>query len=116
MQRHLDHFRDARLLLDDQLLLEGVEGYLGFREKSGHRKEWHGYFLVGSAVHLDPDLKYTLTLADGSSGTIRGSDLSACQAEGGDRHAVEFYVVGDFRGVGRRHHGLDHGAHRSLSH
>ena len=114
MQRHMDHFRDAKLFLDDDLLLEGFEGYIGFREKSGHRKEWHGYFLVEAAHHLDPSRKYTLVLGDGASATIRGSDLSACEINGGEKHAVEFYVVGDLRGAGRRHLGLAQGASRPL--
>ena len=115
MQRHMDHFRDAKLHRDDELILEGFEGYIGSREKSGRRKEWHGYFLVGAREHLDPELKYTLEFSDGSKATIRGSDISACEAEGGNLHAVEFYVVGDIRGGGRRLHGLEHGSHRPLA-
>ncbi|RUL89717.1 HAD family hydrolase [Tautonia sociabilis] len=115
MQRHMDHFRDAKLLLDNQPILEGFEGYIGSREKSGRRKEWHGYFLAEATVHLDPEQKYTLVLGDGTTAMIRGSDIAACEADGGTRHAVEFYVVGDLRGTGRRHHGLEHEARRPLS-
>lgn len=102
MQRHLDHFREATLWCDDRLMLEGVEGYLGYREKAGRRKEWHGYFLIGSEHHLNPEMRYTLTLSDGTSATIRGSDITACEADDGQRHAVEFYVIGEFRPTGRR--------------
>jgi hypothetical protein len=110
----MDHFRDAKLFQEDELILEGFEGYLGYREKSSHRKEWHGYFLVGAKVHLDPELKYTLELIDGSKATIRGSDIPAAEVQGGELHAVEFYVVGDFRGGTRRHHGLEHATRRPL--
>ena len=116
MQRHMDHFRDAKLYCDDQLLLEGVEGYLGYREKSGNRREWHGYFLVGASDHLNPEIKYTLILNDGSTATIRGADITACESEGGHRHAVEFYVIGDFRSASGKLGGQHHGGRRPLSH
>lgn len=115
MQRHMDHFREATLWCDDQLMLEGVEGYLGFRERPGRRKEWHGYFLVGAEHHLNPELRYTLTLSDGTSATIRGSDITACEADGGKRHAVEFYVIGEFRSTGGRLGSLLASSRRRLS-
>lgn len=114
MQRHMDHFRDAKLYREDELILDGFEGYIGSRDKPGHRKEWHGYFLVDAREHLDPELKYTLVLSDGSKATIRGSDITACEADGGEKHAVEFYVVGDIRGSSRRGHGLEHAGRRPL--
>ena len=102
MNRHMDHFRDARLMLDDRPIVEGFEGYIGCREKSGHRKEWHGYFLIDADEHLDPDLKYTLALADGSRAMIRASDIRDIDPAGSGDHAVEFYVIGDLRTAGRR--------------
>ncbi|QDV37239.1 hypothetical protein [Tautonia plasticadhaerens] len=114
MQRHLDHFRDAKLYREGELILEQFEGYIGCREKSGHRKEWHGYFLVSAREHLDPESKYTLELSDGSKATIRGSDISSCESDGGEKHAVEFYVVGDIRGGSRRSIGLEHSGRRPL--
>ena len=107
MNRHMDHFRDASLTLDDQPIVEGFEGYIGCREKSGHRKEWHGYFMIGAGEHLDPDQKYTLALADGSRATIRASDIRDLDESSDKEHAVEFYVIGDIRGAGRRRSCLD---------
>ena len=116
MQRHqMDHFRDAKLYRDEELVLEGFEGFISCREKSARRKEWHGYFLAPNCDHLDAESKYTLVLGDGSSATIRASDLSECEDKEADRHAVEFYVVGELRASGRRQHGLDLAGRRGSS-
>jgi len=115
MSRHMDHFRNARLYQDENLHVESIEGFMGCREKAGRRKEWHGYFLVDQSVHLEPTVKYSLVLDDGSTATIRACDLEKCEEQDKGRHAVEFYVVGELRAAGRRRHGLESSGRRPLS-
>jgi hypothetical protein len=116
-QSHMEHFRNARILQGETVLIEGLDGILSCREKSSHRREWHGYFETRQEIHLAPGVHYTLVLGDGRSAEINAGEIRGVDPTGVKMHVVEFYVVGDLHYQGRPHRvGLDReaGMRRSL--
>lgn len=109
---HMEHFRDGKLFEGERLVIEGLEGELAYREKSGGRKQWFGYFEVGSQTQIAAGSHYNLKLPDGRHAEINASDIRNSDVPGKATHAVEFYVVGEVRGQSRR--SLEHGTRRPL--
>lgn len=108
-RHHMDHIRGARLSRGDQVIYSDLELYLACHEKSNHRKHWHGYFLIPASDHLEEGVTYKLVLPDKREGDVNIGELKGCEASGGAFHAVDFHVVGEFHGGGRR--GLDSHKH-----
>jgi hypothetical protein len=101
-QHHpIEHFRGGKLIQGDQILIEGVEGELACREKSGGRKQWHGFVEVPNTVHIASGAHLKLVLGDGRTAEINAADIVGSEHPGRTTHAVEFYVVGDFHAQGR---------------
>jgi hypothetical protein len=106
----MEHFRDARLLDGETVVLEHVEGYLGAHIKAHGRKQWHGYFELANDQHVVSGAHYQLVLADGRLAEINAADIRGSDVPGRHTHVAEFYVVGDIRSQrrglreeGRRH-------------
>ncbi len=102
MNQHLEHFRGGKLLDDEATLVDGLEGHLTFRLKSGGRKEWHGYFELPADCHVEPGTHYRLVLADGRYADITSGDIDGTAGAGGKTHLAAFYVVGEVHAPGRR--------------
>ncbi len=102
-QSHMEHFRAARIVKDNQAVMENVDGILACREKSAGRKEWHGYFETTQAVPIEPGVHYELILADGRLAEVTAGEIRQADPTGVKMHVVEFYVIGDIRHRGSRH-------------
>ncbi|GIW86971.1 MAG: hypothetical protein KatS3mg108_1295 [Isosphaeraceae bacterium] len=114
---HIEHFRGAKILRGEEVLIENLDGILSCREKSSHRREWHGYFETQQQIRLESGVHYKLVLNDGRSAEINAGEIRGVDPTGAKMHVVEFYVVGDLHYQGRPHRmGLDReaGARRSL--
>lgn len=106
----MEHFRDGKLYKGDRLLLENLDGHLGYHLKSGGRKQWFGYFELKSEQHIAAGEHFTLLLADGRQADLNAADVPASDVPGRNVHVAEFYVVGEVRSARR---GLrDEGRHR----
>ena len=106
----MEHFREARLLDGETVVLERVEGYLGSHIKAHGRKQWHGYFELASDQHVTSGARYQLVFPDGRIAEINAADIRGSDVPGRHTHVAEFYVIGDIRGhrrglrdEGRRH-------------
>jgi hypothetical protein len=106
----MEHFRDAKLMDGERVVLQGVEGYLGAHIKAHGRKQWHGYFELTNDQHVESGAHYQLHLHDGRLAEINAADIRGSEVPGRQTHVVEFYVVGDVRHArrglrdeGRRH-------------
>lgn len=106
----MEHFRDARLLDGETLVLDRVEGYLGVHVKAHGRKQWHGYFELADDQHVAAGAHYQLQLADGRTAEINAADVPGSDVPGRRVHVAEFYVIGEIRNNrrglrddGRRH-------------
>ena len=102
----LEHFRGARLLDGDRVVLESVSGHLSSRQRSKTRTEWFGYFELGDEQHIPPGSHYQLTLQDGRHAEIFAEDLQHSDVPGQHIHVAMFYVVGEIGG--QRRIGLAH--------
>jgi hypothetical protein len=91
----MEHFRNAKLYSGDQVVMENVEGHLGFHSKSNGRKQWFGYFELHSNQHLEAGAHYKLELADGRVAELNASDVRNSEQRGTDIHVAEFYVIGE---------------------
>jgi hypothetical protein len=100
-QQSIEHFRGAKIFEGDRLIVENVEGELTFREKSGGRREWHGFIEVPNTVHIEGGAHLKLVLADHREAQINAADIRGSEVAGRMTHAVEFYVLGDLHGAGR---------------
>lgn len=98
---HIEHFRHAKVTQDARVIVEDVEGELTYREKSGGRREWHGFMEVPNSVHIEAGARLKLTFADGRDAEINAADIRGSEVPGRTTHAVEFYVVGDLHQPGR---------------
>jgi hypothetical protein len=109
----MEHFRGAKLMDAELVVLENVEGYLGAHIKAHGRKQWHGYFELDNNQHVEAGAHYQLVLSDGRQAEINAADIRGSEVPGRSTHVVEFYVVGDVRNTRR---GLrDAGRHHTLS-
>lgn len=97
----MEHFREARLMDGDLVVMESIEGHLGHHVKSGGRKQYFGYFELHSHQHIEAGAHYQLVLSDGRVAEINASDVRNSDVPGSDLHVAEFYVVGDIRAKGR---------------
>jgi hypothetical protein len=95
----MEHFRGAKVVAGEQTVLEGVEGHLAMREKSGGRKEWFGYLEVPNDRHIQAGARYRLELADGRQADVNAADIPGSEVPGKPTHPVEFYVCGEVRGA-----------------
>jgi hypothetical protein len=93
----MEHFRHAKVLEGEAVVLDDVEGHLGFHEKAHGRKQWHGYFELGPHQHLKAGSHYELQLADGRHAEINAADVPASERAGAATHIADFYVVGEVR-------------------
>lgn len=93
----MEHFRNARVVSGDSVVLDSVDGYLGFHVKAHGRKQWHGYFELTKDQHLEAGARYNLLLADGRLADINAADVRDSDTPGKQVHIAEFYVVGDVR-------------------
>ncbi len=93
----MEHFRHARVLEGEAVVLDDVEGHLGFHAKAGGRKQWHGYFELADHQHLRAGVRYDLQLADGRQAEINAADVPDSGRAGAASHIAHFYVVGEFR-------------------
>lgn len=93
----MEHFREGRLLKDEQVVIEKIDGHLGCHLKSQGRKQWFGYFELRSDQHVPAGSHYRLELADGRVAEINASDVQNSNVAGTDLHIAEFYVVGEVR-------------------
>lgn len=107
----MEHFRDARLMDGERVVMEHVEGHLGHHLKSGNRKQYFGYFELHSYQHIEAGAHYQLELTDGRIADINASDVRNSDVPGSDLHVAEFYVVGDLRKRGRSLRGNDSRPH-----
>jgi hypothetical protein len=105
----MEHFRDAKIQENGQVVLDHVEGYLGFHNKTHNRKQWHGYFELKKDQHVSAGIHLELQLADGRVAEINAAEVRDSDTPGRDIHIAEFYVIGDVR-MARR--GLRDGAQR----
>lgn len=97
----MEHFRHAKVLEGETVVLDDVEGHLGFHAKAGGRKQWHGYFELSRDQHLQVGVRYELVLADGRLAEINASDVPDSDRAGGATHMAHFYVVGELRNARR---------------
>ena len=100
-QHHIEHFRGARVYQGELVIVDNVEGELTYREKSGGRREWHGFIEVPNTIHIEGGAHLKLVLADHREAEINAADIRGSEVAGRTTHAVEFYVVGDLHGAGR---------------
>jgi hypothetical protein len=108
----MEHFRDAKLMDGERVVLAGVEGYLGAHVKAHGRKQWHGYFELTNDQHVEAGGHYQLHLGDGRVAEINAADIRGSEHPGRHTHVAEFYVIGELRNARR---GLkDAGRHHSL--
>ena len=61
----MEHFRDARLMKHEAVVLDQLDGHLGHHVKSGDRKQWFGYFELKNDQHIVAGEHYQLVLSDG---------------------------------------------------
>lgn len=92
----MEHFREARLLEGERVVMEGLDGHLGFHARSGGRKEWYGYFELPDSQHLEAGVHYDLILEDGRKAEIYAGDVQGSH-EPGKKHVTMFYVIGDIQ-------------------
>ena len=98
---HTEHFRGAKLMDGDRVVLESVDGHLSSRQRSKTRTEWFGYFELNDEQHIPPGSHYQLFLQDGRNAEIFAEDLQQSEVPGKHIHIAMFYVVGDLRGKRR---------------
>jgi hypothetical protein len=98
---HLEHFRGAKVYEGERVLLDNAEGELTYREKSGGRREWHGFIEVPNSIHIEAGAHLKLVLADRREAEINAADIRGSEIAGRATHAVEFYVAGDLHVPGR---------------
>jgi hypothetical protein len=86
----------GKLLADDgiKVLLDPVDGYLGWHPRPQGGKTYFGYFMIPpeKTKSLDEKAAYRLVLDDGRSGEIC-ADVRRCQQPG--TLVAEFHVVGN---------------------
>jgi hypothetical protein len=105
----MEHFREAKILENGQVVLDHVEGYLGFHAKPNGRKQWHGYVELKPDQHVSAGVHLELQMADGRVAEINAAEVRDSDTPGRNIHIAEFYVIGDVR-MARR--GLRDGAQR----
>ncbi len=111
-QTHMEHFRNAKVLEGETLIVDGLDGILAFREKSSNRREYHGYFETIKEVPLKSGIHYKLILDDGRSAEINAGEIRGIDPSGVKMHVVEFYVIGDLHYRGNPLRGIDREAGR----
>ncbi len=82
----MHHFR-GKLLDGDRTRLDPANVYIQFfhASASGPVPGWHGYILIPSDAGLEPGDTYTLTLADGRSGSLR---IDSLEPDAGKTRAI----------------------------
>ena len=110
----MEHFREARLLDGDRVVMEHLDGHLGHHVKAAGRKQYFGYFELHHHQHIEAGAHYQLELPDGRVAEINASDVRNSEQTGTDLHVAEFYVVGEIRGRRRGLH--DEVSRRPLAH
>jgi hypothetical protein len=94
----MEHFHGATLKDGDAVVLDGLEGFLGFHVRAQGRKQWYGYFELATAQHIAAETRYRLMLKDGRIADINASAVPHSDAAQKGKHIIEFYVSGDIRG------------------
>jgi hypothetical protein len=88
----------GKLLADDEdrVLVDSVDGYLGFHPRKNGTKSYFGYFEVPpeKSIAIDKNCTCRLVLDDGRHGEIY-ADVHPCNVPG--KVLAEFHVSGDLK-------------------
>jgi len=94
----MEHFRNAKLMDGEQVVLDGLDGHLSSRVRSKTRTEWFGYFELNETQHIEPGSHYKLVLPDGRFAEIYAEDVQNSESGASHTHVAMFYVAGDLHG------------------
>lgn len=86
----MQHF-SGKILHDDQIIIENIEGILSVDEQLGRMKSWQGTFDLPTGKNIEVGALYCLELDDGRSGKIR---IERVQSNNTGTNAVEFQGSG----------------------
>lgn len=91
----MEHIR-GELFDAEELVLDGVDGYLATHENKGGRKTLYGYFEMETERlgGIDPTRSYRLVLSDGRKGNVY-AEVVPGNVPG--RSIAEFHVSGPLR-------------------